>query len=820
MIAAVPEPPHDHDVRHDHHAGPRRPDDTMILLYSLAAFLSAALLFLVQPMAARLVLPRLGGSPAVWNTSMLFFQAALLLGYLYAHVVGTRLRPKAQVLVHALVVGGAALMLPIALPASAAPPTGGSPIPWLLGTLALAVGAPFFVVATTGPLVQRWFSGTGHARAADPYFLYAASNAGSLLGLLGYPVLIEPLLSLHEQGVAWSAGYGAFAALSLTCGIVFATRSRCLHIAPAVPAGAPAAPAAPDQRPWRRRAWWTLLALLPSSHMLAVSLYLSTDLASAPLLWVVPLALYLLTFILAFSSRGPALGRWARRALPACLIALVVGILMEATKPIVALATLHLAVFFVAALACHARLADLRPAPARLTEFYLLIAVGGVLGGAFNALAAPILFDRVLEYPIVLVLIAFAAHTRSARSVRAPAPARPPVPPDSPTTSDPAAAGPGSSPTSSRASPADLAWDLALPILAGGLYVAGIEAAKVLHVESQQAIQAMSIAPAALVAFMCMLRPVRFALALAILLAMLPLGVQKTTSVLRSERTFFGVYRVTESERGGFHYLVHGSTTHGVQNTGDPARRNALAYYHRTGPIGQVFRYWVHGEERHAGTAGLPASAGGPPPPARREHADVAFIGLGTGALAAYGRPTDTFVFYEIDPGIAAIAKDPRYFTYLSDCAADWRIEFGDGRLSLANAPDASYDLIVLDAFSSDSIPIHLLTREAVEMYESKLKPGGVIAVHISNRYLDLEPVLTGIAKDLSLAMRAQDDTQVSTEEAAEGKYESNWVVLARQEADFGPLASDARWLRPAPNAREVHWTDDYSNILSVLDWK
>jgi hypothetical protein len=783
----------------------------MILLFSAAVFVSAALLFIVQPMAAKLILPRLGGSPAVWNTSMLFFQTALLLGYAYAHVVGTRLKPRAQLAVHAVVIAIAAFLIPIAIPRESIPPTTGSPIPWLLLTLAIAAGGPFFVVATTGPLLQRWFAGTGHKAAHDPYFLYAASNAGSLIGLLGYPLIIEPALSLRGQSLAWAIGFAAFALLALAAGFVFAARARAAiattppsttpDSSPAESATIPApsdpntdAPAqdtiattsAPTAAPLEGtrptpRWLWIALALLPSSHLLAVSLFISTDLASAPLLWVVPLSIYLLTFIIAFSRFGRLSLFWMPRLLPILIVGLLVAFLMEATRPMWMIASLHLATLFVGALACHARLAALRPPAARLTEYYLMISVGGMLGGVFNALIAPLIFDKVLEYPIVLAFVCLAALW--VRRPQAQLPTR--------------------------------VFDFALPVLALGLYFGGLQLATKLDVVNPMAKHAIAIGPTVILAFLCLIRAERFALAVGLLLLASQLAPLKEHRLLLSERTFFGVHRVYRSPGGNFHSLVHGSTTHGLQNINPDRRRFALAYYHRTGPIGQVFRHWVSGET--LGAAPQPEGVSfGPKPPVR-----VGLIGLGTGALAVYGRPGDSFTFYEIDQGIVDIAENPAYFTYLTDCLADYRIVLGDGRLTLTKTPDATYDLIVLDAFSSDSIPVHLLTREAMELYRSKLAPGGIIAVHISNRYLDLEPVLAAHADALNMHMVEQQDTAAGDDET-EGKYGSDWILLSRAKEDLGPLNRDARWLPPlppGPNSRRVNWTDSSSNILSVMQW-
>jgi hypothetical protein len=412
----------------------------VLALFGAAIFLGAFLIFVLQPVAAKMVLPSLGGSPAVWNTCMVFFQGALLAGYAYAHWA-TRLLPARRLaVVHAALVLAPVLTLPVALRAGA-PPVSGSPVAWLLAALALSVGLPFTVASTGAPLLQRWFASTGHPAARDPYFLYAASNAGSLLALLAYPGVLEPLTTLAQQRWLWSGGYVLMALLTVGCALAAFRHGPGGAPGTAGPqrdAGAPAKGAS-DARPgvegpapaaapgWRERAAWVALAFVPSTLMLGVTQFLSTDVAAVPLLWVVPLALYLLTFILAFARRPLAPVRPLSRILAILAVGLAVSLIVGAKRPAWTVTLLHLATFFTGALLCHGRLAACRPHPSRLTEFYLLIAVGGVLGGMFNALAGPALFDSVAEYPIALGLVCLARLPRTRRPPaegmdRAPAP--------------------------------------------------------------------------------------------------------------------------------------------------------------------------------------------------------------------------------------------------------------------------------------------------------------------------------------------------------------------------------------------------------------
>lgn len=744
----------------------------MLALYTLAIFLSAALLFMVQPFAAKVVLPVLGGSPSVWTTCMLFFQGALLAGYGYSHLAG-RLRPRVGVPAHALVCIGALLTLPVASNI-AAPPDTASPAIWLLGVLAIAAGAPFFAAATTGPLLQRWFSRSAHRRAGDPYFLYVASNAGSLLGLLAYPLFVEPRLDLGGQARWWSIGFGVFVALVFACGAL-AMRSGPAE----APRPAPTKPRA-RSRP-RERLLWVGLAFVPSSLMLGCTTYLTTDVASIPLLWVVPLSLYLVTFMLAFSRAEPAATELATRLVRILATAIAITFVLGATQPFAVLIPLHVALFFSAALLCHGKLARLRPGPERLTEFYFMLALGGALGGLFNALLAPLIFTDTVEYPLAIgaasalgLIVGVARHY-----------------------------GPGE-----RAPALRVLYWLA-PAGAFGLLFAGRLIVETWRTLPDWAVNLLTCGIPAIFVFLFSRQPIRFATGLAAMLLYAVINPITESRIIHAERNFFGVHRVKATPQGTFHWLLHGTTTHGMQSRLPDKQDTPLTYYHPTGPIGQLFRTWVNGEDFR----------GEERADAARPGAKVAFIGLGAGALAAYGRPGQTFHFYDIDPAIIRIASDPALFTHVQRCRAELELIRGDGRVMLGRAPDGAYDLIVLDAFSSDSIPAHLLTVESLELYLGKLKPDGVIALHISNRFLELAPLASGLSARLGLAGRIQNDDSPTPAQRDEGKLDSTWVVYAREESHLGRIAVDGRWTRLLHSPRDPVWTDGYSDVVSVIRW-
>ena len=719
--------------------------DGRVAGFAAALFLAAFLVFSVQPMFARMALPLLGGAPAVWNTAMVFFQGALLAGYAYAHLLATRLAPRRQPLVHLAVLGAAALVLPIAVAAGWQPPAEATPIPWLLALLAVSVGAPFVAVAATAPLLQTWFAHSGHGRARDPYFLYAASNLGSIVALIGYPVAIEPWLGLARQSLAWTAGYGALAVAILGCGWALLRGRAALPAA--VADGAPPVP-------WAMRLDWLVLAFAPSALLVAVTAHISADVAAAPFLWVVPLSLYLLTFVLVFARRPLLRQRWMVRLQP--FVILPLALFFEWKFSLWFVFALHLGGFFVTAMVCHGELAARRPEVRHLTAFYLWMSLGGVLGGAFAALLAPVVFSGVYEYPLALVL-ACALRPRLD---------------DGP------------------------AWrwlDLALPAALAAVAVPLIGGALKIETLGLAGVVAAYVG-VSLVFYSFRKRPLRFGLGVAAVLAATVVATQ-ASNVIGRDRSFFGVYRVKTAAAGAAHLFVYGTTVHGAQWLAPGRRREPLAYYARSGPLGDVFA------ARDAG----------------RRFARVGAVGLGIGVTACYRRPGEAWTFYEIDPTVAAIARDARYFSYLADCAPEARIVFGDARLRLARQAAGAFDLLILDAFSSDAIPIHLMTREALALYLRTLAPGGWIAVHVSNRTLDLVPVVAALAGDAGIAGVYRFHAPAG-DRAKTLIFPSTWVVLARDAGDLAPLVA-AGWkpLAAEPGARP--WTDDYANLIGAIRW-
>ncbi len=737
----------------------------MPLLFAVTLFVGATLTFGVQPMIAKTVLPLLGGTPAVWNTCLVFYQATLLAGYAYAHVTSAWLGVRRQTVLHCALLLLPFLVLPIRIHAlDEALPFEVSPVLWILRLLLVSAALPLFMVSTSSSLAQKWFASTGHPSAKDPYFLYAASNLGSLLALLSYPLLIEPNLSLAEQNSLWAGGYGVYVLLTLVCAVIVwrIPSSNQGFKGQRVERGAPGR----NALTWRRRFRWLALAFVPSSLMLGVTTYISTDLAAIPLLWVLPLSLYLLTFTLVFPSRRIVPHALMGRLLALGALLLTLLLLAEDMQPpVYVLAPLHLGTFFVAAMVCHGELAQDRPPVQSLTEFYLWLAIGGVLGGLFNALVAPLVFTRVIEYPLALVLACLF---------------RPPI---------------GSPAVTARSRRLDLGLPFGLGVLTAGL-ILGLQAYGM--DPGRQSLGLMFGLPA-VICYTFVGRPARFALGLgAMLLAgSFYTGLQGRT--LYVYRSFFGVVRVTRDPTGNFIQLVHGNTVHGRQSL-DPKRpHEPLAYYAPTGPIGQIFAAF----KENASTA----------------ESHVAVLGLGAGSLAWYAEPGQDWTYYEIDPAIEGVARE--FFAFLHEFRGR-RLQVipGDGRLRLREAPDHSYVLIVLDAFSSDAIPVHLLTRQAVQTYLDKLATRGVLAFHISNRYVDLKPILGKLAEDAGLVSFTREDLNVPPEEKRKGKDPSEWVVMARQVTGVGKLATSAGWYPLRGKPKEAVWTDDFSNLLKVFKWE
>ena len=711
----------------------------MTALFAGTITLSAALLFTIQPLFARMILPRLGGTPSTWNTCLLFFQTALLAGYLYVHVSTLRLRHHYHVAVHIALLAAAALMLPIAAPSM---PAAGSPVVWLLTTLTTSLALPFVAISATAPLLQRWYA---RSSDRDPYFLYAASNAGSLVGLLAYPMLIEPTLTLASQRLFWSIGFGSVAMLVAMCGLLSLQSSR------AMDANLPASTATAATRvkeSWRDRIWWLALSFVPSSLLLGVTTHISTDVAAVPLLWVVPLAIYLATFIVAFGTRAPA-PIWVVRLTPLAIVAALTRIVFNGEW--YSAMAIHLVTFAVIALVCHRELAERRPPASDLTRFYLWVSLGGALGGVFNALVAPAVFTQIVEYPLGLIAAALV---------------RP-------------------SPRWRGGHPEPLFVVVAIPVLILFIIAVTWSLGLMPGLGGSAVLVAVGLSLSLGLAFTNRVGP--FAAALVVVaVGHFLLPHQQANRVLLAKRSFFGVHRVIEDSAARVNRLYHGTTLHGWQSLDARDECEWTSYYHPDGPIGQLF------------------TALG------KRVRSVGVIGLGAGALACYGRDDTTFTFYEIDPVVERIARDPTLFTFLANARGSVNVMIGDGRLTLERAGPGSLDLIVIDAFSSDAIPVHLLTREFVAMSLARLRPDGLLAFHISNRHLDLAPILGATA----VALKTSALQQYFRTENADASP-SRWLVMARTPAGLDFLGLDRRWrtVRPAPH----DWTDDFSNIFDVL---
>ena len=669
----------------------------MVALFGIAALVSAFLLFWIEPLFARLVLPSLGGAPAVWNTCLMFFQTLLLLGYLYAHGSARYLPTRRQVMLHIALLALCLLSLPIANRNNLDPPAAGNVVWYLVRTLTVSVGLPFFVLSATAPLLQRWLAGLDKP-VENPYVLYAASNAGSFLALLAFPLILEPNFRLGQQSRLWTIAFVIGALIMSICGALAWRHTTRQVNAETVGNASPIA--------WTERLRWVALAFVPSSLLLSVTTFLSTDIAATPLLWVIPLSLYLLTFVIVFARRGPMLSTPFAIVHSLLITELAIIVFRQTALGFKLGYVFHLALFTATALVLHGELSASRPAPSRLTEYYLWISLGGALGGMFTALAVPMIFKSTRDYTMMLIVgvllrMFFRDGLRSAR----------------------------------------------IPLaLVPGLLLAG---AAVAH------------------------RPAR--------------------GTIFSDRSFFGIYRVARTS-GPANILYHGSTIHGAQLLKFPTK--PVTYYHANGPVGQVFKSLQ----------------------LDRTTRNVGVVGLGTASILCYARPDEHWTFFEIDSHVERIARTKTLFSFLGTCDSDTRIVLGDARLTLAREPQGRYSLLVLDAFSSDAIPIHLMTREAMRVYDRVLDENGILLVHISNRRLDLEPVVGALAKDAAMTALVRHHDVANTPET-EFEYGSDWVVLAKRAGDIAGLARDTRWRKLEAAPANTVWTDDYSNLLSVIKW-
>jgi hypothetical protein len=719
-------------------------------LYAATLFVSALLLFLIQPMYTKMVLPRLGGAPTVWSVAMVFFQMALLAGYAYAHVVVRRLSPRPGAFVHLCLLACAAATLPIAISSQfGVPPSDGISL-WLIALFSASIGLPFVALSASAPLLQGWFAGTDDDRARNPYVLYAASNLGSFVALFAYPTVVEPFLTLREQSQIWSLG---FAALALLIAIAGALASR--HTA-----GTPE-PAAMPATATRlgTRIQWMALAALPVGLVIAVTSYISTDIASTPFLWVVPLALYLLTFVAMFRVRPWFSPATVVTLIPVVVAPLAIGLLGGAKRYLFAMVVLNLAALVLLALLCHGELYRRRPEPAKLTEFYLWMSVGGVIGGLFAALAAPHLFSLTYEYPLLIVMALLAM--------------------------------PGMFELRGR----QLAGEIVPPLaLAAVAVIARLAFGLELPADAELAFQIALVALAALMLIQRR-RHQRF-LALVVLgfavTALWQPGLNRVLAV----RSFFGIHQVIETADGRYRLLYNGTTLHGAERIADveSARPEPLTYYHPGSALAES-------------VAAIRS--------ARGQLRRVAVVGLGTGSLACSRRGDERWTFYEIDPAVVAIAENPTLFNFIASCAPGAHIVIGDARLTLAKSHE-TYDLIVLDAFSSDVVPVHLLTKEAIKGYLSRLDRHGALVLHISNRYLELADVVAAIAAEQGLAADGKIDVRP---DAVPYDYRTNAqvAVLARSPGILQGLERVPGWTPLQRRPSVAAWTDDYSNILGAM---
>jgi hypothetical protein len=732
----------------------------ILIVYTAAIFTSALLLFSVQPLFTKMVLPRLGGSPAVWSVAMVFFQSLLLGGYAYAHYLMQVRGRIVPVAVHLVLLVIALLTLPLSIANGwGEPPTSGYAF-WLLGLFAVSIGLPFFALAANNPLLQAWFVRTGHPNGPDPYFLYASSNIGSFLALLSYPVLLEPMFTLRTQNLIWTGLYGVLILLIACCGVLLLRSPANVVVEQNDDAHAPAPP-------WALRARWIFLAAVPSGLLIAVTAHISTDVAAAPLLWVLPLSLYLLTWVLVFQSRPLLPHKWVLMLQPLAIAGVIVLLAVGGEQNLLLTLGGHQLCFFVIAMACHGELARTRPPSKYLTGFYVALSFGGMVGGLFAGLLAPFMFSWIAEYPILLAL---AALCRPPASERLPRWSR-------------------------------WYWPF-LAALAVALIAPSYSSGKVftwLDDHRVWMIGAVGVLSALLTLGLNANRWKIFATVIValVLIRAYPADDGRVETV----RSFFGVHKIVVTPNGQYHVLMHGTTIHGAEkfrnDDGSPVtgRPEAITYYHKDGGIGQAI-------------SAIRERKGGP--------IRVAVIGLGSGTLTCASEPGENWKFFEIDQSMVDTARDPKYFTFIQNCEPDLKPVIGDARLTFAKEPDGIYDLIIVDAYSSDAIPIHLATEEAMEIYKQKLAPQGAVVMHVSNRHLELSSVVVGIAdaNDLKSWVYSEDSGRDN-----EYIFSTSVVVSAREEADVGALASSDKWALTEAEDNQRVWTDDYSNVLGAV-WR
>ncbi len=720
-------------------------------LFVATILVGSFLLFLVQPMVARFALPVVGGAPNVWNSAMLVFQLLLLGGYLYSHAIAHQ-PMRRQIVLHLALLVAAALTLPIAL-AGLPPAAPGWEALWVPALFLLSIGPVFFMLSSQASLMQRWFAASPDS--GDPYVLYGASNLGSFGGLIAYPLIFEPTMPLAVQSQLWSAGF-----IALTVMVALAAWSR-WHAGADLESHVAAEEQEREAPAVTRRlmALWLALAAVPSGLMLSTTTLLTTDIMAAPMLWVIPLGLYLLSYSVAFSEEGTLADHLSVIA-PITLLFVGALALSPAGQASMEIALAMAALLFLVAVALHKRLFDLRPDPRHLTLFYLLTATGGAVGGIFSGLIAPVVFDWIYEHAILLIAAAMLLRPIELPIV---------------------------TPFWRRGGWLPVAAGAALLLLAAWL-------AYELSLASVYGLNAKVAGYIGLIACLAIIAGSQRWMYVAVL-AMLMLGhlgwstIQSSIEGQRA-RSYFGAYHIENSSNGELRYLTHGTTLHGQQFI-DPARRDdPTSYYGPTSGVGIAMRQ---------------AAA----------DARIGVVGLGVGTLACYRKPDQRWTFFEIDRQVVAFSE-ARAFTFLSDCTPDANIVIGDARIALDDQPADSFDLLAIDAFSSDAIPVHLLTQEAFAIYGDVVAEDGLLLVHVSNRYLDLAPMVAALAKQGGwyTAMRMDMD------DLGPGITPSLWIALTRDNETHNRLIGDSaeRWSQLPPPSEQA-WTDDNASILPLIRW-
>ncbi len=737
-----------------------RHDFAPVLLFSLTLFMSACLMFILQPMFGKLLLPSLGGAASVWNTCMVFYQSILFLGYLYAHFLSNRFSIHRQFWVHGILFLLSLIFIPIGVAENIAPPTETDPTIWLLSVLVMAIGLPFFILSTTSPLLQKWFSTIGHRNSRDPYFLSIASNAGSLLALLSYPLIFEPNTGLTDQQQFWSVCFVILCALLAFC------MSLSRQTNTANPVQTPHYSKLSEQPNITLKIKWLILSFIPSSLLIGTTNFISTDIASVPLLWIIPLALYLISFIIVFSKYNNTFHKWMVTLQPWIVTPFLIYFFSnEKLADYTLELALHLLVFFISIMICHGELALKRPNASYLTHYYLIMSFGGMLGGIFNNFIVPFIFNDLYEYPLMIIAALLLNPYNKKERIY-------------------------------------LQGNSAIIILFSYmLFFATLIYFNYQHLTNDLALGLIIIAIVANY-FIFHKNIIYLALYSSIIASCTSPLHPQANHALSQTRNFYGVLSVTENiqtdpgtQNEIMHTLYSGSTEHGAQLMDSNRLCTPLSYYGIQGPIGQLFLAYHH----------------------LNDQWQIGIVGLGSGGLGAYAKNTQNWQFYELNPAVIDIATNPQYFSYLKSCVNSYDIHVGDARLSLEKQGSLHFDLLVIDAFTSDSIPTHLLTREAIELYFSRLNNNGLVAFHISNHYLELKQVLSDHAEKLGLSAVIQE---FRPEHKLPLVHKSDWVIMARNSHALQPLLNpqNRNWQRLQLHSSIQSWTDDFTSLASI--WK